>query len=122
MTWLASLVLCIALVEMVARLPVVETTKSLIAHNRRALKVMRQKGASDHWKEKAMLALSRRTAGATFVLFMCFVALAVIVTLVVWVVGFAGVDLLAFLVSPVGLIFCLIAATGYWYLRARLFA
>ena len=120
MSWLLAAALCVALVEVVLRLPIIAVGQRAARIGQRAARILRAPGVSDHWKEKALLAYSRRLMGNTLRLSAMLLVLAgVAVALVALgdriVPGFA-----AFVMGWQGILATLVLASAYGLLRARL--
>ena len=120
MSWLLAAALCVALVELVLRLPIVTVGQRAASIGQRAGRVLRAPRVSDHWKEKALLAYARRLMGNTLLLTaLLLVIVLVAVALVALgdriVPGFA-----AFVMGWQGILATLVLATAYALLRARL--
>ena len=120
MSWLLAAALCVALVEVVLRLPIIAVGQRAARIGQRAARILRAPGVSDHWKEKALLAYSRRLMGNTLRLSAMLLVLAgVAVALVALgdriVSGFA-----AFVMGWQGILATLVLASAYGLLRARL--
>ena len=61
MNWLLTGLLCILLVELALRLPFAAVVAAVSKSSARAVRVVRAKAVSDHWKEKALAAYARTT-------------------------------------------------------------
>ena len=61
MNWILTAILCVPLVEIALRLPFTATVAQAGASGAKAMRVVRSRAISDHWKEKAMAAYARRT-------------------------------------------------------------
>jgi hypothetical protein len=59
--WFLTAVLCIVLTELAIRLPFAGAVARVSRSGGRAVRVIRAKAASDHWKEKALAAYAQTT-------------------------------------------------------------
>ena len=117
MNWLLTVVLCVMLVEVALRLPFSKSLSMLTRSNMRALKVLRTKHVSDHWKEKAMGAYARKTFTCSsqiglYLGIVLAIAAAVVFGFDLMVPGFA-----AFILSWTGIVLSLVAASLYFFGR-----
>ncbi|MDX1580376.1 MAG: hypothetical protein R3360_02020 [Alphaproteobacteria bacterium] len=110
----------IAICEIALRLPLGQATRSVAQVMRKSSRLLLRSKASDHWKEKAMLAYSSRM----------FVATMRLIGLLVVLLGLAGLGILglhqfgtgfgAYISGLQGSLVCLGVATLYLWMRARL--
>jgi hypothetical protein len=121
MTWLAVGIVTILLVEVFLRLPLISTAGKVLQISQKAAHIMRAKGVSDHWKERAIQAYSGRLLKASFLLIIG-----------LGVIFFAGYLLtlgaeqiapgtLVLLLSFWGIVFSVVIAILYVYLRQLMF-
>ena len=61
MNWFLTLILCILLAELALRLPFAAAVSGLARSGGKAVRVVRAKAVSDHWKEKALAAYAQTT-------------------------------------------------------------
>lgn len=83
MNWLFAAVLCVALVELVLRLPFAGTVVRITDSGRRSLRVVRSPAISDHWKERALSAYARNTMIASLRLALLLAVLAAVAAVLV---------------------------------------
>lgn len=118
MIWAFTSILTVILVELFLRLPLIETAIGIGETARRAMRTLRARGASDHWKEKASQAYAVRMFRATLVLAACLGLIAAVGAILTIgmekiVPGFG-----AALLSWSGLIVSLAVATLYMVARS----
>ena len=75
MNWALSVVLCVFLLELALRLPFAGIVARASQSGSKALRVVRAKAVSDHWKEKALISYAQTT-------FRCSIQLAVLLAIV----------------------------------------
>lgn len=120
MSWLVAALLVVATVEMLYRLPVVRTFKKLTHCVHKAGRVMGSQTISDHWKEKALLVYSRQIFMASLgSLFWLVASLAPLAVLTLAAVS-QGIAVDALLLSPEGLVGCILMAMAYQRIRTKL--
>ena len=61
MNWFLTAILCVLLVELALRLPFADVVAGVSKSGGRAVRVVRAKAVSDHWKEKALAAYAQTT-------------------------------------------------------------
>ncbi len=61
LNWFLTAILCVLLVELALRLPFAATLAAVSRTGVRAVRVIRAKAVSDHWKEKALAAYAQIT-------------------------------------------------------------
>jgi sterol desaturase/sphingolipid hydroxylase (fatty acid hydroxylase superfamily) len=118
--WLLGSVLCLCLVELIARLPFQGAIHGLLAASDKALHTVRARAISDHWKEKAMAAYARSAFLSTLKLALLLLAVAAVVAVltVLFELGFSGFQ--SFLLSWQGIAFTLVFASLYVAARRAL--
>jgi hypothetical protein len=123
--WLLAALLCLCLVELMVRLPFAAAVRGLHAASEKAVRVVRARAISDHWKEKAMGAYARAAFLSTLGLALLLLAVAAVVVLLtlLFEAGSGGFE--RFLLSWRGIAFTLVFASLYLgvrtaVLRARL--
>lgn len=119
MIWILIGILTAILVEIFLQLPLIETARGIGITARKAVRILRARGVSDHWKEKASQAYAGKMMRATLVLAG---GLGVIIAIAV-ILSF-GMESLApgfgsALISWPGLVVSLVVATLYVMLRKR---
>lgn len=120
MNWLLSALLCVALVELLRRLPLGSIMSAILDTVGRSVRVVGAPRISDHWKEKAMGAYARATFRETARLGL--VLALVVGVAVAMVVGFDRLwpGFQDFMLGWVGIGWTLIFATAWFLLRKRL--
>jgi len=119
MIWVLAAVLTVVLVEVFLRLPVIVTAIAISATARRAMRTLRRRGASDHWKEKASQAYAVLMLRATFILAVSLAVVAVVGTILTLAMERIAPGFFETLLSWAGLLSSLIIATVYLMARAR---
>jgi len=61
LNWFLTAILCVVLVELALRLPFAAVAAGVSKSGGKAIRVIRAKAVSDHWKEKALAAYARIT-------------------------------------------------------------
>ncbi len=61
MNWFLTAILCILLLELALRLPFTDVVAGVSKSSGGAVRVVRAKAVSDHWKEKALAAYAQAT-------------------------------------------------------------
>lgn len=120
MSWLLTAALCVVMVELLLRLPIIAAGQRAAFLGQRAVRVLRLPGVSEHWKEKALLAYAGRLMANTLrltglLLVVIGVALALVLLGDRITPGFA-----AFMLGWQGILATLVLATAYGLARARL--
>lgn len=117
MRWLLTSALCVLLVEIAVRLPLIKFAKQAAGIALRAMRVLRKKTVSDHWKEKAILAYSRRLFVATLALTGLMAGVVGAAVLATYLLDALGTGIGAFVLSGTGVGFSLLIATLYYVAR-----
>jgi hypothetical protein len=120
MNWLLMTATCVALVELLMRLPLLPAVRQLNTVMRKSLATMRAAGISDHWKEKAMLAYSGRTFSATLRIAACFAAFIAVALVLVTLFDMLHAGFQSFVLGWAGLLGGTVIACLYAALRSRL--
>jgi hypothetical protein len=108
MTYLSAALIGLLFVELLFRLPVFHTVKSLAAVTRKSLAVISSRKISDHWKEKVLLSYAGQTARFTITLFLFFVVIFAAVYLSSLTLDFLlhpDLPVLEFLLTAPGILF-----------------
>ncbi len=114
----AALVLAaIAVAEAALRLPLVKVARRFAGIWPRARRTMGRQGASDHWKEKALLKLARRSLAASFCTAAMIAALVAAFLAIVFGLSLLSPPIWEFALSPVGLGIVTIAAILHLVVR-----
>ena len=117
MTWLAVAIVTILLVEVFLRLPLISTAGKVLHIGQKAAHIMRTKGVSDHWKERAVQAYSGRLLKASFLL----IAGLGVIFFAGYLLTLAAEQIapgtLILLLSLWGIVFSVLIAILYVYLR-----
>ncbi|MEJ8573162.1 hypothetical protein [Microbaculum marinum] len=109
----ALVVVCAIAVECIVRLPFIALVRAVVDASGKALRVVRSRRISDHWKEKVMLAYSGETLAATLKLLVLLVLVgAALVAVSLGVDRITG-NFLEFIASPLGIAGSLVAAGAY---------
>ncbi len=120
MTFVLAACAGIVVAEVIARLAGTGIAARMGRASRHAFATMQRRGVSDHWKERVLL----YSAGVIFVdtlrLALGFALAAGAVGVLALLARGLEIDLLRFLVEPVGLVFVTAVATAYVFLRRRL--
>lgn len=119
MNWSLTLVLCIVLVEVFLRMPFLPSLVAITRTTARSMRVMRARGVSDHWKEKAMGAYARRTFMASLTLAGLLLAIAALATVLIVAFEQVSAGFGSFVLSWTGLIASVLAATLYVAVRRK---
>jgi hypothetical protein len=121
--WLVAGIVTIAAVEIFLRLPLVGVGRRLLQCIQRGQRIIYARKASDHWKQKALLAYSWRIAVDTLrlgVLMLGGMIPVVIATILLDLVLSPGQSTYHLMSSAAGAVFCSVVAVAYWPLRKRL--
>lgn len=97
------LILTAALVALILNLPLIGNVRRISATTGRALHVMRARGVSDHWKERAMMSYSGITLMATLGLIAALAVLAVTAWVLIAGLGMLIPGFAAMVFSPWGI-------------------
>lgn len=117
MTWLAVGIVTILLVEVFLRLPLISTARKVLHIGQKASHIMRAKRVSDHWKERAVQAYSGRLLKASFLLIAGLGAIFFAGTLLTLGAEKIAPGTLVLLFSLWGIVFSIVIAILYVYLR-----
>lgn len=120
MNWLLTVVLCVLLVEVVLRLPFFRVLRELEGILRKAMRVVRARSVSDHWKEKVVPAYAGRMFTATLRLAALLLAVGVPAVVLIWLFDRLNASYDGFIVSWTGILFSILVASTYAVLRRRL--
>lgn len=116
---LALAAITVVLVELVRALPLAGLAARLAAATRGPLRTMGRAGVSDHWKERAMLILARRTFLASAGCLLCLAAFGGVAALLLLAAGSVLPGLAGLAFSWAGLAVSAAVATLYVVLRSR---
>ena len=119
MNWALTLLLCIVMVEMLLRMPLLPSLTAIVRTSERSMRLLRASGVSDHWKEKAMGAYARRTFLASVTLAGLIMIVAALAALLVLLFDQVSETFGAFVLSPTGLVVSLLTGTLYVVLRRK---
>lgn len=120
MNWVLAVVVCILLVETALRLPFGASAAGVARAGAKAIRVVRAKAISDHWKEKALAAYAKATFLSSLrlaVLLAVFLAIAAVLVLVFDRISGGFQD---FILGWLGIGFTIVFASLYYTLRKRL--
>lgn len=120
MNWLLTVVLCVLLVEVVIRLPFLRVLRELEGILRKAMRVVRARSVSDHWKEKAVPAYAGRMFTATLKLAVLLLAVGTLALALIWLFDRLSASYDRFIVGWAGILFSILVASTYAVLRRRL--
>lgn len=113
----ALVVAAIAVAEAALRLPLLTVVRRFAGIWPQARRTMGRQRASDHWKEKALLKLARRSLAASFCLAAMIAALVAVFLAVVFGLSLLLPPLWEFALGPVGLGIATLAALLHLIVR-----
>lgn len=117
MNWFLTAILCVLLVELALRLPFAAALGGVIRSGGRAVRVIRAKAVSDHWKEKALAAYAQTTFFSSIKLAgILVILLAVAAVLVVALEQISG-GFQSFILGWRGIAFSIFLASFYLTIR-----
>lgn len=120
MSWFLTAVLCAALIELALRLPFPAVISGVSRSGSKAVRVVRAKAVSDHWKEKALAAYAQTTFLSTLKLAGLLIIVIGIATAVVVILDYAFNGFQKFILSWRGIGFSVIFASLYFTVRRSL--
>jgi hypothetical protein len=121
LNWFLAAVFCVPLVELALRLPFGPALTGLSKAGTRAVRVVRAKSVSDHWKEKAMAAYAQATFLSSLKLaFLLFVLFGVAAMLVV-ALDSIGSGFQGFILGWQGIALSIVVAGLYLKARKAIF-
>ncbi|MEA3299539.1 MAG: hypothetical protein U9R22_04895 [Pseudomonadota bacterium] len=119
MSWVVAVVGAVAFVELLLRLPLGSTLGALSSLAARAVRVVRSRRISDHWKERVLLTYAGGIARRSLLLaLLVALALAPMASLAVLFEAL-GVPVYSLLSSWAGILVCTLAGLLYGMARAR---
>ncbi len=117
MNWFLTAVLCALLVEFAVRLPFADVIAGVSRSGKKAIRVVRAKAISDHWKEKALGAYARTTFISSIKLAGLLVVLLGIATAVVAAFDQVSGGFQSFILGWLGIAFSVVFASLYFVAR-----
>jgi hypothetical protein len=117
--WLAAAVAGVITAELLARVLDTGIHVRMTRTTRRSLRTLARSGVSDHWKERVMLHHARLLFLDTLKLGLLFGLIVGAVAVIAVVARAMDIELMAFLVDPVGVLYVTGVATVYVLLRRR---
>ena len=119
MSVLFAVVLSVAVVEPVVRLPFNRCVDRVSSILPRVGRLVLKAEASEHWKQKAMMAYAGQMFRQTLFLAALLTIVAVGAFLIAWAATFAAPDFVTFLFSPLGIGLTAVFASLYGLIRRR---
>lgn len=120
MNWVLAVVLCILTIEAAVRLPFVPLAARARGTAVKAIKVVRSEAASDHWKERVMLAYAGVMLGCTIRLSALLLTILAFAAVVVIAFNQVHDGFLQFLLNSLGFLFSMLVTIGYFAVRRRI--
>jgi hypothetical protein len=117
MTWLLTTVLCVVLVEIFVRLPLIDVISRINVIGRKALRTLGAKSVSDHWKEKILLAYAVSLFVSTMKLAGYLAAIGAVAVVLIFIFDYLGAMVGEFITDWPGVLFSLVVATLYFIVR-----
>jgi hypothetical protein len=118
-TFVVAAIAGILTAELIARFLAAGIHTRMTATTRRSMRTLARKGVSDHWKERVMLQYSRLLFLDTLRVALVFGLIAAAILLLQLAARGVDVALLAFLVTPIGMVYVTAVASVYLWLRHR---
>lgn len=117
MTWLLTAVLCVVVVELFVRLPLLSVFSQIDVIARKALHTLGAKSVSDHWKEKVLLAYAVSLFGSIAKLAGYLLAIGVVAVFYIFTIDLLGAKVGEFITDWRGILYSLVVATLYSAVR-----
>jgi len=117
MTWVLTTILCIILVETMARLPFGAAISQIVWISRKATRTLGAKFVSDHWKEKVLLAYAVSLFLATIKLAGYLFIVGAIAFVLIFISDKYGAMVSDFLSHWPGILYSMIVASVYFAAR-----
>ena len=120
MTWVVACIVCILLVELVRRLPILSVSSVAISAGESAIRTIASDHISEHWKEKAVFGYAMRLLGATLRLIGFLIAVGLLVALLLYLGELTASGFSDWIFSFSGVVFSIAVASGYAVARDRM--
>ena len=117
---LLILVFCVVMVEVITWMPIKALTSDFVGTTQKALWLLKASSVSDHWKEKALLAYSRKTFTATIKILFALIIFFAIAAGIVLLFDYLSPGFFRLMISIQGGLVTLVAALVYAFVRSRL--
>lgn len=119
LVWLLASVGCFLFIESFIRLGFTDHCNDVRIIISKSVHVIQSSKISDHWKEKVVLSYAIKLGVLSIKLLVFLIVSLSPFYIIDLVAGCFGLDLMGFLVSPVGLVWSTISGTIYAYYRVR---
>jgi hypothetical protein len=120
MSWLLTALICIAVIEIVLRMPLARLADEARDVLHRSQHTLRSDAISDHWKEKVLLVYARKLFACTLQLAFIILAIGSLVVCLIWLADQLVAESAEFVLSWRGLLYSTLFATAYVKLRRSL--
>lgn len=117
MTWIITILCTCAFVELLIRLPVETSIRTITQIGQKSIKILVSKRISDTWKEKVFAAYSGKLLKQTLLLASYFIFDLLVVICLIIIADQFQLDVAGFLFTFEGIIFSSITATIYYFMR-----
>jgi uncharacterized membrane-anchored protein len=121
MNWALTTILCIVLIELLARLPLLPALWEIDRVARKAVRTLAAKRISDHWKERVLLVYARSLFVSSMKLAAVMAVAGMVAVIFVLASDSLGAAVGDFVASGTGLLFSLVVAALYFKIRKHVF-